>query len=34
MIIGTAGHIDDCKSKRVKTLTGVDYDRLKDTVTI
>ena len=30
MIIGTAGHIDHGKTALVKTLTGVDTDRLKE----
>ena len=30
MIIGTAGHIDHCKTTLVRALTGVDTDRLKE----
>ncbi|MCB1535881.1 MAG: selenocysteine-specific translation elongation factor [Rhodoblastus sp.] len=30
MIVGTAGHIDHGKSSLVRTLTGVDTDRLKE----
>src|SRR5215468_565962 len=30
MIVGTAGHIDHGKTSLVKTLTGVDTDRLKE----
>src|SRR5512135_2077683 len=30
MIVGTAGHIDHGKSALVKSLTGVDPDRLKE----
>ena len=30
MIVGTAGHIDHGKTARVKALTGVDADRLKE----
>lgn len=30
VIIGTAGHIDHGKSSLIKTLTGVDTDRLKE----
>ncbi len=30
MIVGTAGHIDHGKTALVKTLTGVDADRLKE----
>src|SRR5258706_2697515 len=30
MIIGTAGHVDQGKTARVKALTGVDCDRLKE----
>ncbi|MBL8654593.1 MAG: 50S ribosome-binding GTPase, partial [Alphaproteobacteria bacterium] len=30
MIVGTAGHIDHGKTSLVRTLTGVDTDRLKE----
>ena len=30
VILGTAGHIDHGKTSRVKALTGVDTDRLKE----
>ena len=30
MIVGTAGHIDHGKTARVRALTGVDTDRLKE----
>ena len=30
IVIGTAGHIDHGKSTLVKTLTGIDPDRLKE----
>ena len=30
VIVGTAGHIDHGKSTLVKTLTGIDPDRLKE----
>src|SRR5206468_12256065 len=30
IVVGTAGHIDHGKSTLVKTLTGIDPDRLKE----
>ncbi len=30
LIVGTAGHIDHGKTSLVKTLTGIDADRLKE----
>jgi selenocysteine-specific elongation factor len=30
IILGTAGHIDHGKSSLIKTLTGIDPDRLKE----
>jgi selenocysteine-specific elongation factor len=30
VILGTAGHIDHGKTTLIKTLTGVDLDRLKE----
>lgn len=30
MIVGTAGHIDHGKTTLVRTLTGVDTDRLAE----
>ena len=30
VIVGTAGHIDHGKSAMVRTLTGIDPDRLKE----
>src|SRR2546425_10901895 len=30
IVVGTAGHIDHCKSLLVKALTGTDPDRLKE----
>jgi len=30
VVVGTAGHIDHGKSTLVKTLTGIDPDRLKE----
>ena len=30
IIVGTAGHIDHGKTSLVRTLTGIDTDRLKE----
>ena len=30
VIVGTAGHIDHCKTALVKALTGIDADRLEE----
>ena len=30
MVVGTAGHIDHGKSRLVRTLTGIDPDRLPE----
>jgi len=30
VILGTAGHIDHGKTSLIKTLTGIDTDRLKE----
>ena len=30
VVMGTAGHIDHGKTQLVKTLTGIDTDRLKE----
>ena len=30
IVIGTAGHVDHGKSTLVRTLTGIDPDRLKE----